>query len=504
MKSSNNMQKILFSIILVFCIAHYTYASVTIDEIMYDVPGADTGREWIEVLNDGTEPADLAEWKFFEDNANHTIADAGSGTVLAAGGRVVIADNPIKFLLDWPAFAGIVLDSAFSLSNSGETLKLKDATASIVETMTYTSSQGAAGTGESLAKLSAGWVASIPTPAEANETIEEGQPEEVLLDETPPEELPLDEVSDLPVDELPLDEVPEEIPPAEESLPEEIPDTDNEGDPELLMGTAHLVFNEIMYDAPGADTDHEWIELYNSGDGSADLLDWHFHEQGIDHRLVLISETSIVEPSGYAVIVSNEEAFRAQYPEFLGVLFRSSFSLANTGAEIVLKDPSFFAIDTIIYPAELGANGDGTTLSKIDTAWQVGSATPGSVNTLVVEEVQPVTGVGGSSDTPVFFEDNLTEKGVVRMDTPDRALPIEPLTTQQQEMLAIDMIKHEEYFYPRITNTGSADLDISELKIVSNDHIFILPAQTKIFAGASLVLGTKKARSSQQAFLIVF
>lgn len=473
--------------------SHVAHASVAIEEIMYDVSGADTGREWIEVFNTSAESVDLVTWKFFEDGANHGIADAGGGTMLAAGARAIIVDNPAKFMLDWPAFAGLLLDSAFSLSNTGETLALKDATGTIVESVTYASSQGAAGTGESLAKRSTGWGAGVPTPAEANE----GMEEEILPDEQPTEELPTSEaLSEEPQTELPVDS------PAEEPASEEIPPESDSDSPSISTGIANVTFNEIMYDAPGADTDQEWIELYNGGDGAADLLDWRFHEQDTDHRLVFLSQISVINAGGYAVIVSDEVNFRTTYPEYTGTLFKSSFSLSNVGEEIILKDPSLLIMDTLVYPAELGAGGDGSTLAKIDSAWQVGSATPGSVNMPAVEEVRSLVGGGASEEASVFFEDTLTEANVVRTDI---SIPVpEPLSTEEQAMLSISTIEYEKYFYPLITNTGDIDLDISGMLLVSGEKSFTLPVHTIVSAGRTLAIGTKKARSGEQTFSIAY
>jgi hypothetical protein len=49
------MRRILRNIFLIFLIPAFAEASITINEIMYDVEGSDTDREWIELKNNGSD-----------------------------------------------------------------------------------------------------------------------------------------------------------------------------------------------------------------------------------------------------------------------------------------------------------------------------------------------------------------------------------------------------------------------------------------------------------------
>jgi hypothetical protein len=136
---------------------------------MYDVSGTDTDREWIEVQNTGAESISLINYKLYEANTNHSLVGYQGDTTLAPSAYAIIADTPSKFLADWPGFSGILLDASFSLSNEqGEVLSLKDSTNSVVDTVTYTPSLGAAGDRNSLQKYSENWIAGTPTPGIAN------------------------------------------------------------------------------------------------------------------------------------------------------------------------------------------------------------------------------------------------------------------------------------------------------------------------------------------------
>ncbi len=147
----------------------YAQAGVSISEIMYDPSGADDGHEWIEVYNDGAS-FDLSEWKLFEGGSSHRINEYAGGTNLNTGAYAILADNPAKFLADWPNFSGMVFDIALSggLNNStGETLILRNDSLVDIDSVTYSPTLGGAGDGNSLQKVGTSFTASAPTPGSA-------------------------------------------------------------------------------------------------------------------------------------------------------------------------------------------------------------------------------------------------------------------------------------------------------------------------------------------------
>lgn len=143
-------------------------AAVSITEIMYDLEGSDTDREWVEIFNSGGDAVQLTGWKLHEADTNHSLTVVSGSASLSAGGYAVIVDNAEKFLADWPGFSSVLFDSSFSLSNTGETLVLKDPSLVALDTVTYQSTTGAAGDGNSLQLVSGSWGAGVPTPGAAN------------------------------------------------------------------------------------------------------------------------------------------------------------------------------------------------------------------------------------------------------------------------------------------------------------------------------------------------
>jgi hypothetical protein len=131
---------------------------------MYDPSGADTGREWIEVTNTGENSVDMGKFKLFENETNHKLKIVSGSAVLAPHASAILADNTEKFLVDYPDFSGVLFDTTFSLSNTGETLVLKDASSTPVDTVSYVAAEDANGTGGSLQKNGGKFVAALATP----------------------------------------------------------------------------------------------------------------------------------------------------------------------------------------------------------------------------------------------------------------------------------------------------------------------------------------------------
>src|ERR1700739_3434041 len=83
-------------------------AQVIIDEIMYNPQGSDTGREWVELYNEGGSDVTMVagsgkgSWRI-SDGPNHPLTHPASGTgrgslTIPAGGYLVIASDPNDFI----------------------------------------------------------------------------------------------------------------------------------------------------------------------------------------------------------------------------------------------------------------------------------------------------------------------------------------------------------------------------------------------------------------------
>jgi hypothetical protein len=96
---------------------------LTFSEINYNSDSAHNAGNWVEIKNYGNATADLSGW-VFKDSKDYDSFIFPAGTLLAAGQYLVICDDTAKFKLMHPGKPFIKGQFGFSLSNSGETIRL--------------------------------------------------------------------------------------------------------------------------------------------------------------------------------------------------------------------------------------------------------------------------------------------------------------------------------------------------------------------------------------------
>lgn len=131
----------LSAFLLFFCAPFAAFAaSATITEIMFDPVGSDAKREWVKIQNTGDAPIDLTRWKLVEGGVRHSIV-ATTKTHVLPGEFAVVAVDPVTFMSEYSGFSGPVFDSSFSLKNTGETVRLEDASSTQMASVTYVPKQ---------------------------------------------------------------------------------------------------------------------------------------------------------------------------------------------------------------------------------------------------------------------------------------------------------------------------------------------------------------------------
>ena len=115
--------------------------NVIVNEVMLNEPGTDTNGEFVELVNVGTGAVDLSGWTVSDAAlARHTFP---SGTTLAAGGVLVVFGGAAGIPAGTPG-AVAASTGALGLSNSGDTVTLKNADGTAVDTAALGSSLGGA------------------------------------------------------------------------------------------------------------------------------------------------------------------------------------------------------------------------------------------------------------------------------------------------------------------------------------------------------------------------
>lgn len=97
-------------------------------------------------------------------------------------------------------------------------------------------------------------------------------------------------------------------------------------------------------------SDHEWIEIYNTGSTAVDLIGWKFFENGTHHGLSAYRGDLIIETGEYAVIADVATNTVSDYPFFIGTLIDSSWETLNeSGEPIALKNKNGDIIEQFTY-----------------------------------------------------------------------------------------------------------------------------------------------------------
>ena len=184
-----------------------------------------------------------------------------------------------------------------------------------------------------------------------------------------------------------------------------------------IATTGDININEIMYDPPGTDANHEWIEIYNNYTKAINITGWKFYEAGTNHSLTLEQGSMTIPVEGYAIIADNATMFLHEYPECTCTVIDSVFSLGNTEEYIALKNATLDIIDYVTYNASWGAKDNNKTLELNATgSWEESrdeGGTPCQLNSVLAGAVPTADGLGvedtgGSSGTYVEVPVNIT------------------------------------------------------------------------------------------------
>jgi len=158
----------------------------------------------------------------------------------------------------------------------------------------------------------------------------------------------------------------------------------------LGVVSGDIIISEIYYNPDGTDSGNEWIEIYNNGD-STNLSTWKFFENEIKHNLIFES-ASILEKESFGIISDNIENFKNNYPEYNGLLIKSTFSLKNTGEVLSLLNQNLTTVFKVTY--NTFDNYPGTEIINLNEkpyVWDKSIGTPGSKYIIINDNENNIT-----------------------------------------------------------------------------------------------------------------
>ena len=162
----------------------------------------------------------------------------------------------------------------------------------------------------------------------------------------------------------------------------------------MLIGTVanrgDVLINEVMYDPKTAnESDHEWVEIYNTCDETIELVGWNIS----DNKKAKLIPSLNISPHEFVIIAASANFFD-DFPEFNGsiVFINGSIGngLNNDGDSISLNDSMGTVIDEISYgkDGELIDVAEGHSLERQPAGGEF------------IDNAEPTPGRGLSPHTP--------------------------------------------------------------------------------------------------------
>ena len=238
---------------------------------------------------------------------------------------------------------------------------------------------------------------------------------------------------------------------------------------------AQVIITEIMYDPPGGDNGHEWVEIMNDSNTPVNIQNLRFVEADTKHRIKKsVGETDIA-PGAVAVIAQDSAQFKNDYQTYQGAIFLSSFNLRQQKG---LGEPLGIyntATDRMEYeatytPNEL-TNNTGASLHLTLGGTQVAApATPGSIAINPITTNPKIAGEEAEKITEEQPMERITETAALKGKN-DRAtdkiaatLIQKTLSTQQREKISQSQNSPEsEQNNPSPTNKNTSIFHIIAL-----------------------------------------
>ncbi|MDF1713649.1 MAG: lamin tail domain-containing protein, partial [Akkermansiaceae bacterium] len=139
--------------------------------------------------------------------------------------------------------------------------------------------------------------------------------------------------------------------------------TDENSEPVIVGSSNAIVINEIHFDPEDQTSRAEFVELYNQGSESVNLLGWELTD-----GVAFIFPSVVLPPGGYLVVGEDPVVLQSEF----GVTALGPWAgrLSNDGEEIRLRDATGATVDKVDYgvgfPWPTAAQGEGPSMELIN------------------------------------------------------------------------------------------------------------------------------------------
>lgn len=109
--------------------------------------------------------------------------------------------------------------------------------------------------------------------------------------------------------------------------------------------STHVLITEVFYDTPGTESQEEWVEIFNPTKEQVDISGWKITD---GEATFTVPNGTIMPAQEVLIVARSSSGFKALYgfePDFSG----ATFSLSNSGDEVILKDSSNNVVDVVTY-----------------------------------------------------------------------------------------------------------------------------------------------------------
>lgn len=314
--------------------AHFTGSAEPLElqvaEINYHSDPSHDAGDWLELKNGSNALFDLSDFTVGDEAWYHRFS-LPLGTVLPAGGRLVVYENGEKFAAQHPGITNTIGEMGFELGDNGDEVRLFDRFGGPVSAVVFDDAKP--------------WPC---TPDGFGRSLEH-------IDNTDP------------------------------SLPENWFDGCIGGSPgeAYSLCDENPLISEINYKSAAAFDAGDWLELHNKSASTLDLSGWQIKDGDDAHSFTIPSGT-ILQAGGYLVLYQDGTKFNSLFPQVMNKLGPLGFGLGGDGDLVRLYDAQARLQMSLCYddaaPWDEDADGFGYTLENMDyngnqnsaTTWQSG------------------------------------------------------------------------------------------------------------------------------------